>query len=863
MPETAVRTDPVYRVVAEHTEPGKPADFLPIPQDLDTKLKTYLVFKHKNTKLYRHQVLAWERIARGENVVLSTPTASGKSLVFYMPVIQKMLQDPTRTSLFLFPQKSLSSDQLDKLEAILKAFQWPSEYLGRYDGTVSGKELRSQIIQQSRILVATPDVLHTTILRLSGDDEYRQFFQRLSYVILDECHLYDGVFGTNMAFLMRRLRQVAAWEGAAPQFIAASATIQDPAGHLEKLTGLPFVNIGRELDGSGSSGRTYRLIRPNPDFTMYDTAWECVKEALNGGEKTIIFLDHRQGAERLTEFISERLGEDKDLCACYRAGILAEERKRIEKGLEDGTIRCVVTTSAMELGIDISGLDRCILFGIPAERTSFFQRIGRVGRSRTSGKVDIFFGGTSVDEYYFRHPELLWEQRFNPCRLNLDNERLASDHAACAEYEAQQVEGRQPDENILGAELYRRIGLKPESRSYAYYHRALEQAVPHFEVNLRMIGDPIYKLCIGNLEIGDISLSQLLNEAYEGAIYRQSGKVYRVESVGRRVVKLRYTKEVGTVVKPIGKIAIKRRFYAPDFNRSYKVRREQLSVRSAWFNVTQFVIGYRQERQGKRTQHIYKKDKILTRFMVTQGLEIVCQRLGGFYPPAARALANAIFKAASLVCDIHTGDLTHAVYCRGDEMQIRILDNAEGGLGLAWVIAEHLAEVIEEAARMLTECSSCSTTGSATGCFLCCRMATDSAEDHLLDRFGGIEYARWLLNLIKKGEGEKNEDAHKEAGINARKNTGFQLKAGALVFIASICSVGKVISSEPQPNGDRLYKLKVGYKERSFFGSYLELIRGGVQLWCLSCNTDEIAPGTEVCPTCGLPLAPSREFLQE
>ena len=183
-------------------------------------------------------------------------------------------------------------------------------------------------------------------------------------MILDECHLYDGVFGTNMAFLMRRLRQVAAWEGAAPQFIAASATIQDPAGHLEKLTGLPFVNIGRELDGSGSSGRTYRLIRPNPDFTMYDTAWECVKEALNGGEKTIIFLDHRQGAERLTEFISERLGEDKDLCACYRAGILAEERKRIEKGLEDGTIRCVVTTSAMELGIDISGLDRCILFGI-------------------------------------------------------------------------------------------------------------------------------------------------------------------------------------------------------------------------------------------------------------------------------------------------------------------------------------------------------------------------------------------------------------------------------------------------------------------------------------------------------------------
>ena len=121
-------------------------------------------------------------------------------------------------------------------------------------------------------------------------------------------------------------------------------------------------------------------------------------------------------------------------------------------------------------------------------------------------------------------------------------------------------------------------------------------------------------------------------------------------------------------------------------------------------------------------------------------------------------------------------------------------------------------------------------------------MATDSAEDHLLNRFGGIEYARWLLNLIKKGEGEKNEDAHKEAGINARKNTGFQLKAGALVFIASICSVGKVISSEPQPNGDRLYKLKVGYKERSFFGSYLELIRGGVQLWCLSCNTDEIAP---------------------
>ncbi len=807
-----------YIVTAEYTESGKAAAYLPIPKGLESRLIAYLVFKYKNTRLYKHQTLALERILGGENVVLSTPTASGKSLVFYLPVLQRLLQDQNATSIFLFPQKALSSDQEKKLKKILEVFNLPQTYLGRYDGTVKGAEMRKQIIRDARILLATPDVLHTTILRLSGEEEYRSFFQRLRYVVLDECHLYGGVFGTNMAFLMRRLRQVASWEGTEPQFIAASATIEEPAAHLTKLTGLPFVSLGREVDGSGSDGREYRLIRPGADSGLFEAAWECVKEALDCGEKVIIFLDHRQMVERLTVFIREQLGEQRAaLCAPYRAGYLAGERQIIERQLGSGQVRCVVSTSAMELGIDVSGLDRCVLCGIPSDRTSFFQRIGRVGRGQGGkrGKVDIIFGGTSVDEYYFHHPELLWRQRFNPCYLNLNNERLALDHASCVNFEAQLAEERKPDAEILGPELFARLSQKPQSRSFAYAHRAIQTEIPHFELNLRSVDEPSYKLTRGELELGEISLSQVLREAYEGAIYRHAGRLYRVEKVAAGRVQVKPTQEIGTVVKPIGKTVIKRRFYSPDFQLAFQSGTEKLSVRPAWFNVTQFVIGYQQERRGVKTQHLYGAGRMLSKFMVTQGLEFICQRPEGFYPPAARAMVNAIFKATPLVCNMSVGDLAHDVFCRENKLQFRIFDNAAGGLGLSWKLASQLPAIVREAERMLSQCSNCSSTDNANGCILCCRMPTDNATDRLIDRWGGIQLAQWLLALLNEEMAKRpSQDARREVALEARRNTGFMLKEGSLVFIFGRCAIGKVVSSEAYHEQDRLYKLKLGQKEK-------------------------------------------------
>ena len=852
-----------YQVIADHSEEAKAPSYLPIPERLKPKLSQYLASRYGEKGLYRHQALALERIFAGENVVLSTPTASGKSLVFYVPVIQSLLEDPTSTSIFLFPQKALSADQEKKITELIASFGWPASFLGRYDGTIRGTALRKQIIAGSRILLATPDVLHTTILRSSGDEDYQSFFQRLRYVILDECHLYDGVFGTNMALLLRRLRQVASWEKAEPQFIAASATIEDPSLHLEKLTGLPFTSISREEDGSGSGGRDYRLLRPVSEANMYEVALACVSEALDLGEKTLVFLDRRQGVETLSNFLKEALGERGEQVVPYRAGYTPQERSEIEAKLENGEVRCVISTSAMELGIDVSGLNRCILCGVPGERTSFFQRIGRVGRGQGGrGKVDIIFGGTSVDEYYFRYPELLWENRFTPCHINLNNQRLTQDHAACANYEAKQVKGRKIKKTIVGPELYSKLKEKPQERSYAYSHSFIQNKIPHLDLNLRMIGDPTYKLFVGrNRRLGELSWSQVLREAYMGAIYRHLGNRYRVEKVTPGRVQVKPTYEKSITVKPIAKTVTKRRFYDPQIQIEVEAKEAKLSVRSAWFNVTDFVLGYQETKEGETSQHLYG-DKMLSKFMVTQGLELILKRPEGFYPPAARAFANALFKAAPLVANVNMKDLALDLFCWADEYHIRFLDNAEGGLELAWKLASYLPKIAEEAERMLTGCSNCGPSQGKEGCILCCRMATDSADDHLIDRLGGIELVRWLRMLLAEGKLENQaQDKQQKVLQAARENTGFVLTPGSMVFITGIYKIGEVISSEVYQH-DRLYKLMVEKEERQFVGASLELIKGGLELWCLGCNTEKIPLGTATCPTCGLPLAHTQRQIE-
>ncbi len=848
-----------YQIIAQYYEKAKEQSYLPIPPNLDPRLMQYLILRLKTSKLYKHQALALEKILKGENVVLSTSTASGKSLAFYIPVIQKLLEDQTATSLFLFPQKALAADQEKKLREFVAPFRWPQNFVGRYDGTVTGTELRKQIITDSRMLVATPDVLHTTILRCSGEEEYRHFFQRLSYVILDECHLYDGVFGTNMAFLLRRLRQVMDWEGAKPQFIAASATIEDPQTHLEKLTGLPFYNFGQEADGSGNNGRHYRFLKPIADETMFDVVYRCVQEALGRGEKTLIFLDSRQGVENLNGYLRQRLGERGSLCAPYRAGFTAIERGIIESKLNSGEIRCVISTSAMELGIDVSGLQRCILCGIPADRTSFFQRIGRVGRGLGGhrGKVDIIFGNTTVDEYYFRYPHLIWEGRFNPSYLNFNNERLLSDHGACASFEAELVEGRELKKSILGP-LFGACGQKHQTRSFAYCHSTISN--PHFDLNLRMISDPTYKIITGrDVELGTINLSQILREAYQGAIYKHNGKRYEVTQITPGKVFVKPFFEKGVSVKPLGCISTKRRFNAPDASTTITKGASQVKISSTWFNVRHIVLGYTKTTEEETTQHLYNHSPV-SNFMVTQGFELNLKRQEGFTQPGARALANAIFKATPLVAGINMGDLTHDVIFPKGECQIRILDDAEGGLGLAWKLAGQLVEIVREAEILLSSCSNC-VDRDASGCVLCSYMPADSS-DLSIDRRGGIELARWLSDLLDKGTVKtKAQDEKSEARKEARRNTGFVLSPGSTVFITGIYKVGKVISSRIESKAERLYTIEVDNEKRNFYASKLELIEGDVGLWCLSCNTDNLSFAAQVCPVCGMALACDKDHL--
>lgn len=840
-----------YQIVAEGLEEGRAASFLPPPK-MNSRIEQYLAEKY-NSKLYRHQALAIEKILAGGNVVLSTPTASGKSLAFHLPVMESLLTDFNATSIFLYPQKALSGDQERKLKELVASFRLPPNFVGRYDGSVSGEEKRKAIIKDAKILLATPDVLHTTILRLSGEEEYRSFFGRLRYVVLDECHLYDGVFGTNMAFLMRRLRQVASWEGANPQFIAASATIRNPESHLERLTGLPFTNLGREADGSGNSGRAYRLLKPLAGKTMYDVVAECVAEAIAAGEKCLVFLDSRQGVESLNHYLLLALGEEAKYCAPYRSGYTPEERMEIEGKLASGKIRCVLTTSALEVGIDLPDLDRCILCGVPEARTSFFQRVGRVGRGLTQnrGKVDIVFGDKTVDEYYFRHPQLLWDGSLSPCYLNLNNQRLLADHSACLNYEQKQAPQRELDPKILGEQFIAQVKQKPNSRSFALCHSSIQSSIPHFGLNLRALNDPVSKIIVGRETanpLGTINLSQILREAYKGAIYKHNGQRYRVVKTGSGVVRVKRFFGESTKVTPIRSITAKRRSNAPQKTTAFYSSDLNLEVCSTWFNVTHQVLGYWERTKGKVAEHRYEETS-LSSFMVTQGMELKLNGAGGIKPASARALGNALYKAAPLVAGFKLSDLSYYSRFRRDEALILIIDDAEGGMDLAWRLVPQLPVILKEAEGMLTGCSNCAPS-QERGCFLCCRLGNEQIEQEAVDRLGGAKLAQRLLKLIEKGAKAESQLLAFDLKLETINNTGFILEPGAKVFVKGICKIGTVQASKGEEQG-RLYTIELDGQERLFFDSQLELIEGELSLWCLNCNKEQIPQGAKTCPHCG------------
>jgi DEAD/DEAH box helicase domain-containing protein len=437
-----LRRDGAFMACVAHWEvlPARPARTAPFPQGVDPRILAALREKGVDS-LYTHQAAAFRAVRAGRSVVVVTPTASGKTLAYNLPVLQSMLEDPAAKAMYLFPTKALSQDQQSELNEVLLGGQLPVKIF-TYDGDTP-QSIRISVREQGRVVITNPDMLHTGIL--PNHPKWIKFFQSLRFVVVDEIHSYRGVFGSHMTNLLRRLKRIAAFYGARPQFICCSATIGNPKQLAERLLEMPVELI--DDNGAPAGQRHFILYNPPLVDPVQGIRRGVVKESqrlatqlLRMGVKTIVFARSRVRTELIASYIRESLANlynenERIQVASYRGGYLPNERRAIERGLRQGEIRGVVSTNALELGIDIGGLDASVLAGFPGTIASTWQQAGRAGR-RASVSLSILVASSSpIDQYILRHPEYFFSTSPESGWVDPDNLFILSDQLKCAAFE--------------------------------------------------------------------------------------------------------------------------------------------------------------------------------------------------------------------------------------------------------------------------------------------------------------------------------------------------------------------------------------------------------------------------------------------
>ncbi|MEQ8762761.1 MAG: DEAD/DEAH box helicase [Planctomycetota bacterium] len=404
--------------------------------DLELSSAVRTALEKRGYEPWTHQAEAIRHIQAGRNVVLTTRTASGKSLVYGIPIAEMLLESPDETALLCFPQRALANDQLQSLRSFLEDVleaagrECPEHLIARYDGSTP-KEDRQAIRSRARVVLTNPEMLHLSMLAHAS--KWERFHRGLRYLVIDEAHDYRGVFGANLAMCLQRLRLSSRRQGRQPQFIACSATIHDPVGHLRLLTGLEFSLVSPDSDGSAQGERRFWCLETSEH--PFEAARHLMREMVRSGLRVLCFCNSRRGAEELTRDVQRSL-EMQERVAVYRAGLSREDRARIEEGLKSGDIRGVFSTNALELGIDIGELDVCLCVGFPNTLMSLWQRAGRVGRQGNPGAVVIIPDDRPLDTYYADHPDVLFQGDTEPLAINLNSRTLAKWHYACAYLEA-------------------------------------------------------------------------------------------------------------------------------------------------------------------------------------------------------------------------------------------------------------------------------------------------------------------------------------------------------------------------------------------------------------------------------------------
>ncbi|MFB6122454.1 MAG: DEAD/DEAH box helicase [Haloferacaceae archaeon] len=713
------------QIVHERTVPGQAASTQAL--DVESRLESALADRGIE-EFYDHQVEAIEAIRGGSDVVVATPTASGKSLAYTVPAFERAMDHGGRT-LYVAPQNALIADQEESLTSLARDLGFGSRVsVAQYTGRLSDSAKREVRDRRPTVVLTTPDMLHYALLPYAHR-LWEWFFSSLETVVVDEVHEYRGVFGSHVSLVFRRLARIADRFDADPQFVAASATIGNPVEHASAVLGRPESSFAL-VDHDASERGPKRWLFWNPPLhgggdgrrrSNHVETKHVFADLVQSDLQTLVFTRARQAAERYAQESSRALrdrgeGSLANEVAAYQAALKPDRRRDLEARIDAGEIRGVWSTNALELGVDIGTLDAVVLDGYPGTRMNTFQQAGRAGRGDDESLVVLVAGEDQLDQYVMAHPEALFEEAPERAVVNPENEQLLDDHVLSA---ARENWLEPDDERYFGEPFPDRVrslidaGLLAE-RSTANGPRWVYDGdgSPQHEMSLRTIDDQAVELLARGEAIASLPLSDAIRDAHEGAIYHHQGRTYEVTDldVDRGVATLSTTwADYYTSVLTEKDIRVQE-----DLDERTPLPREDALVRFADITLTTTVTGFERtdDRSGKtlsRHSLSLPPQTLRTKAMyytIPEDLERQLRTLGDF-PGGIHAAEHAMISMlpTTVLCDRRDiGGLSTPMHPHTGRSTIFVYDGYPGGVGLVREGYNGVREWMADTLAMLRAC---------------------------------------------------------------------------------------------------------------------------------------------------------------
>ncbi|MEK3645413.1 DEAD/DEAH box helicase [Aeribacillus sp. FSL M8-0235] len=734
------------QIVYWHTIPEKEAITVPFPEDMDNRLKEMLK-KKGIEQLYSHQKEAFELALNHHNIVAVTPTASGKTLCYNLPVLNAILKNNNTRALYLFPTKALAQDQKSELNEWIEGIKTEINCY-TYDGDTS-PTIRQKIRKAGHIVMTNPDMLHSGIL--PHHTKWVSLFENLKYVVIDELHTYRGVFGSHVANVIRRLKRICRFYGSDVQFICTSATIANPLEFAETLIGEKAVLIDR--NGAPRSKKHFIFYNPpvvNKPLNIRRSAMidvkEIAKEFLKNDIQTIVFARSRTRVEIILTYLQEMTKKElgSKTIRGYRGGYLPKQRREIEKGLREGKIKGVVSTNALELGVDIGQLQVCIMTGYPGSIASAWQQSGRAGRREEEAAIILVGGSSPLDQYILKHPEYLFEKNPESAIIHPDNLIILVDHIKCAAFELPFQSGETLDgvevDDIL--DFLKEEGVLYENGGRWYW---MSDSFPAHGISLRSASQEnvvIIDTTNGANVIGEMDRFSAMTMLHEEAIYLHEGRQFQVEKLDWEEKKA-YVSEVNVDYFTDANLAVQLKVLEVDQEKESKSMEigfgdVMVLAQPTIFKKIKFGT---HENIGSGPIHLPEEELHTTGAWISFKNDVFSVLSEEQMEKALVGISHALkyVSALAAMCDPNDLDVVFQVKSiHNGKPTIYLYDRYPGGVGLAKKVFDEFESLLERTEEMVTNCK------CDDGCPSCIGLDGESS--------GRKVAALRLLQYIKKGQ---------------------------------------------------------------------------------------------------------------